>query len=154
MKRWVVLAIAIAGCRTIVGIDDLEGPIGGPGPGGGPGLEGGADAPSGGDDCRGRSDCRRCCKESFRFAERFERPDAGGYRCLCRDDRCGGVGKGCTAECATGMRLSGEAGAPSPCIVCVDDELARREGSCEDDGCGDDKDCRDGLRCMQSCQGP
>ena len=154
MRRLLVPALLCLGlfaCRALVGIDDLEFQPAGQGPnnngtsGGNGGGDGGAPKP---EDCLDSpKGCRICCKDTFEaFRNKFER-DKGGTDCLCRVDACG-------AECATSICLGplADAGPDPDCAKCTDNVLGKpdNDNACRAQ-CNNDRECNDGVRCMQVC---
>jgi hypothetical protein len=149
---------ALAGCRALVGIDDLQPPPPDAGgkqngkdgstEGGGPGGEKEAGpGPSSFDinSCLSSGQCRPCCKQNIgALKTTFEQ--GPGAQCLCTQS-------GCKDKCADGICADPPVqGPPKPeCAMCTDDFLVNPQGNTCETSCGDDPDCHLGIQCLQNC---
>lgn len=161
-KHALVLALAVAACRTIVGIDELQGGLPGPNnprDGGGPPGPGPASNDAGGV-CPKGDGCYDCCEARYpAFTETFEGP--AGKMCVC-DQQSGGIcGGSIEAACGAECRLQGDFG-PNVSVACIEcsDGVLAGESACANDACerlsteAAKRECRDGLACFRSCGPP
>lgn len=173
MKRWMLAAVVpimVVACRTIVGIDDLEGGEGPNRPGGGP-EAGGPDSGDAGshkpndanqqliNQCVGKGDCPPCCKVSFGVGPTFDKARSPGKKCMCQPANCLSQ---CESDCADENADLGKApdggapGSPTLCVICVDEKLKNGTAQCarsvcEEVGGGARDTCLDGLECLSKC---
>ena len=151
--------VALAGCRAVIGIDDLEPADAGSkqnptkdagAEGGGGGTEAGpgpGPGPSSFDinTCLTGGQCRPCCKQNIQALKTtFEQ--GPGAQCLCTQSTC-------KSKCADGICADPPVmGPPKPeCAMCTDDFLGNPQGNSCETVCGDDPDCRLGIKCLQNC---
>lgn len=176
MKRRIGVAVFVfalaSGCRTLVGIDDLqlEQQQHPQSDGGNPQQNPGTDAASRTDAGEFRptpeqqdtinaclseagAGCRPCCKQAFKsFIPALERTSQGAS-CVCAT---------CARECndagacdpALGQTAAAQPSGPNACVQCEDGLFAGQttppEGACAD-FCGSDVDCQAGLACLRQC---
>lgn len=156
-RRLVTLGLfgALAACRSIVGVADLELVDGGSSSGtsGGPSgdagtLETGAadsgteastlppvDAGDPNTVCKDNSDCRMCCKNTFKaLAQELE---TTGKTCFCN----------VCPQCASDAYCTGQAKPGAACVPCIDDKATF--GECTENCTS--QSCKDGISCLQSC---
>jgi hypothetical protein len=151
--------VALAGCRAIIGIDDLEKAL--PDAGGKQDGKSSSGSPEGGNggkteagpgpssfdinSCLSSSQCRPCCKQNIGALKTvFE--EGAGAQCLCAQSTC-------KDECIDGICASPPVlGPPKPeCAKCTDDFLGNLQGNPCESTCGDDQDCHLGIQCLQNC---
>jgi hypothetical protein len=148
--------VALAGCRAIVGIEDLEpqaadagnkqnpkdggggGSEAGPGPGPGPAFDINSCVNS-------SSGCRPCCKQNIGALKTVFEQGAGA-QCLCMQSTC-------KDKCIDGICASPPASGPpkADCAKCTDDFLGNSQGNSCESSCGDDQGCHLGIQCLQNC---
>lgn len=165
MKRAVFFSlsgiVALAGCRALVGIDDLEqlppdagkqtpnvnkndggGSSGGPEAGPGPTF----DIAKCLDTNFATEGCQPCCKKNIaEFKSVFE--EGTGGACVCEKSTC-------KDKCSAGICASPPQPGPpqDACAMCEDDFLAGPSGDLCKPACNGNANCELALQCLKSCR--
>lgn len=171
-RVWLLFALFTAGCRAVLGVEDLTLDEDGGGTAGGDGGEGGADgaaAETSADaapdapatdaaadvlvnTCVGQQDCRRCCRETAPYNAGFPilQDTARQQGCICN---LSSPASSCQTTCATEACATPPQMPQPACGKCIDDIYRQAPASCSAAfaACRQNASCAAALDCIQAC---